>query len=1087
MDKKKRIKELLDKLKSLENVSGSLNKIEEGINPLMKQLIDEETSKITTKLKDSETLRYLKEVSSQIEEVKKGFDLEPLGQSIIDSQSSLSDDFKSKVEELSQSVDEKINGMLENTENDKTSSEEELSELKEQISSLNSSFGKELNNIQTQIKSEFHSSLKKEINAIQSTLGEIKNKEEPKDFTSDISEINERLETLRSELNSRIANLGGGAMNRQIRVDGTDVLTKYTDINLISGSGVTLSTSTNDTAKRTNITLTGGGGVIGSVVIGGVDEEVLFVDGTVLSGNSGFTFDKVSQTSLLGDAHLAPPSYKMVDSTTGMEGGFYLAQGYVNGHTHQDVAVAFSANIFFDYVSNDYARVDITKPANTVSVENDYAAGGETELAAPLTISSISKAGAADISITTSGAHSLSTGDTVTIYGVSGSDPNINIAYYVTVTGANTFTLDDTGVYTYTSLGTGGFAVESDWNGQRLVEFIWNAYAPANKGSGVKRVIYVTCDANDINYSQATFKGVTQSVMASTDTAFVSESGTIFAHLSQATDANNTWGGNVVRNTGTTAAAAITEYQSVGGAAKPAKTITGISTGATSTITTSTAHGFVTGEWITLASTNSTPNVDGRHFITNTGANTFTIVPATTVTGAGTSGTATIRAPYNYASNWHLGVNLANGGGPDNVPSFSLRNRNGIGTDGDVPFYAKGLGLLGIFNTSPTCALDITGNMKLSGTLSRLNLATTNTAGTEGVIYQNGIPIFHTYNSTNVFIGTPDGYPAGNLTLTGNYNVAVGRNAMPSLTTGSGNMGIGNSALQYITDGSNNSAIGFGALSALTVATAGNVAIGYLALANLTVTFGAVVGIGYNCGNGAVSGVGLSTGYYSTLIGSNTDVSVDGLSYATAIGFGAVVGASNTMALGGTAGNAVDIISGGTTASAKLHLIKTTEQLRIGYDVNNYWNATTGSTGITTFNAVGSGSAFAFSDPVSVTGALSATTTVTASTYFLRSVGNALTAVGTTRADALQLAKEINNVTTAAAGTGVILPVGSVGMRIVIFNAGANAIKVYGSASETIDGTAGATGVTLTNAKRCEYFFVAANTWISAQLGVVSA
>lgn len=107
--------------------------------------------------------------------------------------------------------------------------------------------------------------------------------------------------------------------------------------------------------------------------------------------------------------------------------------------------------------------------------------------------------------------------------------------------------------------------------------------------------------------------------------------------------------------------------------------------------------------------------------------------------------------------------------------------------------------------------------------------------------------------------------------------------------------------------------------------------------------------------------------------------------------------------------------------------------------------------------------------------------------YFLRSVGNALTATGTTRADALQLAKEVNRLTTVASGTGVILPVGVIGMRIRIYQSGANPVKVYASASETIDGTAGSTGVTLTNALRCEYEFVAANTWISAQLGVVSA
>ena len=109
------------------------------------------------------------------------------------------------------------------------------------------------------------------------------------------------------------------------------------------------------------------------------------------------------------------------------------------------------------------------------------------------------------------------------------------------------------------------------------------------------------------------------------------------------------------------------------------------------------------------------------------------------------------------------------------------------------------------------------------------------------------------------------------------------------------------------------------------------------------------------------------------------------------------------------------------------------------------------------------------------------------SAYALSSVDNALTAVGTNRADALQLAKQVNRVTTAASGTGVILPVGVIGMVITVYNDGANAINVYASASETVDTVAGVTGVTLTNALRCQYTFVAANTWISAQLGVISA
>jgi hypothetical protein len=128
----------------------------------------------------------------------------------------------------------------------------------------------------------------------------------------------------------------------------------------------------------------------------------------------------------------------------------------------------------------------------------------------------------------------------------------------------------------------------------------------------------------------------------------------------------------------------------------------------------------------------------------------------------------------------------------------------------------------------------------------------------------------------------------------------------------------------------------------------------------------------------------------------------------------------------------------------------------------------------------------------SITGNLTVTGSLTvtgnsSSAYALSSVGNALTAVGTNRATALQLAKQVNNVTTAASGTGVILPVGVIGMVVTVYNNGANAIKVYASASETVDTVAGATGVTLTNALRCQYTFVAANTWISAQLGVISA
>jgi hypothetical protein len=102
-------------------------------------------------------------------------------------------------------------------------------------------------------------------------------------------------------------------------------------------------------------------------------------------------------------------------------------------------------------------------------------------------------------------------------------------------------------------------------------------------------------------------------------------------------------------------------------------------------------------------------------------------------------------------------------------------------------------------------------------------------------------------------------------------------------------------------------------------------------------------------------------------------------------------------------------------------------------------------------------------------------------------VGNNLTAAGTSISNALQLTAGINVISTAASGTGVILPAApTIGSIVYIYNNGANPIKVYAT-SQTIDGTAGATGVTLTNAKRAIYTYLASGTWNSAQLGVASA
>jgi len=110
----------------------------------------------------------------------------------------------------------------------------------------------------------------------------------------------------------------------------------------------------------------------------------------------------------------------------------------------------------------------------------------------------------------------------------------------------------------------------------------------------------------------------------------------------------------------------------------------------------------------------------------------------------------------------------------------------------------------------------------------------------------------------------------------------------------------------------------------------------------------------------------------------------------------------------------------------------------------------------------------------------------------LNSTISGLVATGTTQATALPITKQVNVIATAAASTGVALPSAAavgIGGYVAIFNDGANPIKVYGAngTADTIDGVAGSTGKTLTNALRCEFYVTAALTWKSAQLGATSA
>jgi hypothetical protein len=77
------------------------------------------------------------------------------------------------------------------------------------------------------------------------------------------------------------------------------------------------------------------------------------------------------------------------------------------------------------------------------------------------------------------------------------------------------------------------------------------------------------------------------------------------------------------------------------------------------------------------------------------------------------------------------------------------------------------------------------------------------------------------------------------------------------------------------------------------------------------------------------------------------------------------------------------------------------------------------------------------------TGNIFSNANVIANVYFVSSVANLVVAAGTTQATGTQLGNAINLITTVPASTGVVLPAAIIGLRIVVRNAGANALNVY--------------------------------------------
>jgi hypothetical protein len=219
---------------------------------------------------------------------------------------------------------------------------------------------------------------------------------------------------------------------------------------------------------------------------------------------------------------------------------------------------------------------------------------------------------------------------------------------------------------------------------------------------------------------------------------------------------------------------------------------------------------------------------------------------------------------------------------------------------GDYSLYSNQTGSGNIAVGSSALATNTTGNKNTAvGTASLLSSvkANNNTAIGNSALYSDTSGNENTAVGVNALLSNLSGYgniAIGNYSLsknyTGNYNTAVGLFALYYDSTGGSNTGIGLDALYSNIGGSYNTALGADALFNNKNAFS-NTAVGTAALYKNTTG-------NYNTafGNGALFTDSISSN--NTAIGAFSDIAADGLTNATALGFNAIVDASNKVRIG---------------------------------------------------------------------------------------------------------------------------------------------------------------------------------------------
>ena len=310
--------------KLLETLSPFDNNIESTFASLDKEIAD-----VSAKLKETITAKTLEETNEQFRKLKNTLKLEPIISAFEELKKSLTERDK----KLLTYLQERLTSLSATFKDAQSMTTEEIKEKGEEITALRQAI-EEVSSRKIAMP-DFTPQIIESEKRLRTLISELPNEtKNVREAQKRIKDLADALEELRKDTLKRMESIGGGNMNRQIRVDGSVMSTLYTDVNFQTSSSISFTAANDTTNRRVNVVaslLVSGGAGPG----GGITRTV-----SVITANTT-------------GAEAATTDYVYIASATGMTFTLPTAVGNTNSYvlknfTGSSILVAVTAGQAID-------------------------------------------------------------------------------------------------------------------------------------------------------------------------------------------------------------------------------------------------------------------------------------------------------------------------------------------------------------------------------------------------------------------------------------------------------------------------------------------------------------------------------------------------------------------------------------------------------------------------------------------------------------------------------------------------------------------------------------------------------------------